>query len=69
MSRLQLQSPTPTYDPDDQRNLRSAIAAADEKNLKRGVNIEQEPIIRSSPDGNRWVLGVSNAGVTTWTLA
>lgn len=58
------------YDRADQASARDALRRADEQNLKRGQDVQfiDNRLIVSSPDGARWVLGVSNAGTTTWTV-
>jgi len=59
---MRLQNPPLAYSYQDQVNLRAAIREADEANQKQDA-----AIIRTSPNGTRWVLGVSDAGTTTWT--
>lgn len=63
--------PAPSaYDRDDQAAARDAIRRADDQNVKRGHDVQfiDNRLILSSPDGARWVLGVSNTGATTWTV-
>jgi hypothetical protein len=57
------------YSANDQRNVRRQIADADRKNLKRGAPIEgaSTPYVAVSPNGTRFILGVSDAGATVWT--
>ena len=66
---MNLPNPPEQYDRQDQLNVRQALREADDKKLKRGVEISAEPITRTSPDGTKWVFGVSNAGTTVWTVA
>lgn len=57
------------YSKEEQGRFRADLDRRDRENLKRGRDIEVDGgrIIVRSPDGNRWILGVSNAGATTWT--
>jgi hypothetical protein len=66
---VRLQDAPPAYDAGDQRQMRAAVMAADKENLKQGEAIDEAaaPIVRTSPDGTRWIMGVSDAGMTTWT--
>jgi hypothetical protein len=62
---LNLSSPPDDYSRTDQAQMRDAIRRADGENFKRGRDIEAGGgrVILTSPDGNRWALTVSNAGV------
>jgi hypothetical protein len=67
---MKLPRPRPSYDSQDEALTRSAIEQADAQNLKRGQTIELPPgvgLIMTSPGGLRFQMGVSDAGVTTWT--
>jgi hypothetical protein len=60
-----LPSAPSNYRADDQNNLRAAIRRLDLQNRKKGQDVEiagSERLILASPDGNRWVLTVDNAG-------
>lgn len=61
----------PAYDPEDQQRTRSLSEQADNQNLKRGRDIElsSERLILSSPNGSRWALTVSDAGVPSFEPA
>lgn len=66
---MNLPSPNAGYDQNNEAQTRAAIAREDRNNRKRGdleVTID-ERFIMTSPNGSRWVMGVSNAGATTWT--
>ena len=66
---MSLPKPPPAYDQTDQARTREAIDGALDDRLKRGQDIEfiEGRLILQSPDGNKWALGVSNVGATTWT--
>lgn len=53
------------YSMADQINMRAALVAADRKNLKSNVDVEfvDNRLILRSPNGTRYYLTVSNAGV------
>lgn len=59
------------YSAEDQRRLRGEIDRQDKQNLKRGRDIElaSERLIIRSPNGTRYALTVSNAGVLSATAA
>lgn len=68
---MNLPAPAPSYSVPDQQNVRGVIAKADGQNVKQGGDYEvaNGRIILKSPDGTRWILGVNNAGATTWAAA
>lgn len=55
----------PKYSQQDQANVRYVVRMADSQNFKRGRDVElvEERLILSSPDGSRWAISVDNAGV------
>lgn len=62
---MRLNRATPAYDREDQDRLRSDLEREDERNLKAGQDIalSDERLILTAPDGSRWAITVSNAGV------
>lgn len=59
-----------SYDPADQAKVRKAIADADTQNFKKGQDVQLlrgERLILASPNGSRWLVGVSNAGAIVVT--
>ena len=66
---MNLSSPDETYSRENEAQTRDAIARADGRNRKLGQDVELavERLILRSPDGTRWKLNVSNAGVLSAT--
>ncbi len=73
---MKLPRPRPTYDPRDEAQARNLLEQADRQNLKSGVKITLAPaceihpgagLVFTSPGGHQFILGVSDAGATTWT--
>lgn len=67
---MNLPRPAQAYDMGDQARTRSQIQSWLERARMQGQDLEiagAERLILSSPNGNRWALGVSNAGATVWT--
>ena len=67
---LRLPVPPPTYSAEREVVRNGIIERADTMNRKRGQDLEvsgSERLILSSPNGTRWKLTVSNAGVLTAT--
>jgi hypothetical protein len=67
---MTLAYPRPVYDQQDEAKTRAQIDQMDKRNRKTGQDLEvssTERFIMTSPNGTRWVMGVSNAGATTWT--
>lgn len=66
---MALPKPPAGYDQTDQAKTREEIDRELDNRLQRGQDIEllEGRLILQSPDGNRWALGVSNGGATTWT--
>ena len=66
---MNLGSPPPEYDPDNEAQTRSAIEQADQQSVKRGQDIElgKGRVIIKSPNGARWFLTISNAGAVSAT--
>lgn len=66
---MRLPQPPAAYSEKDQLELRSAIEDEDRLNVKTGRDYYPGAarIILNSPDGTAWILGVDNAGATTWT--
>lgn len=56
------------YDPRDQDRLRNDLERMDGLNRKVGQDVEvagSERLILASPDGSRWEIAVSDAGVVS----
>lgn len=64
---LQLPAAPQAYSREDQAALRLLLQDFARRVLGLGDDIDAGRIIRTSPDGTRWELGVDNAGATTWT--
>jgi len=66
---LKLQQAPERWTPEFQNKLNSVLENEDRKNLKNGSNIElvQNKLILRSPNGSRFALSVSNAGVLSAT--
>lgn len=64
---MRVKDPPPAYSQSDQREFRNAVREEDAKSLKKGQVIEDPILIFTAPNGNRYRLGVSNTGTTTWT--
>lgn len=62
---LNLPPPPVKYDRNEAAQMRRALMDEDRKNFKRGGDLEiaNGRVVIRSPDGNRWYLTVSNAGV------
>ena len=67
---MPLPRPPGVYDASDQARTREQIDRDLNERLKRGqdIDLRAQRVIAQSPDGQFWVLGISNAGVTTWTV-
>ena len=65
---LQIPSPSPQYDQQNEAQFRAQMARADDENQKRNsdVVIRRNRLILTSPDGTKWSGTISNAGVLTW---
>jgi len=69
---MNLPRATPGYSAEDQDRTRRAIEQADVENRKTGQDVEAvggQRIIIPSPNGLRWALSASNAGVLTLVAA
>lgn len=58
----------PKYDQADQAKVRTLIERRDKQNRKRGQDLEiagAERLIKASPNGSRWEIVVSDAGVVS----
>lgn len=66
---MKLQQAPERWTPEFQNKLNSVLENEDRKNLKNGSNIElvQNKLILRSPNGSRFALSVSNAGVLSAT--
>ena len=66
---MPLPRPPGIYDASDQARTREQIDRDLSERLKRGqdIDLRSQRIVAQSPDGRLWVLGVSNAGVATWS--
>lgn len=64
---LQLPSAPDRYDRQEQQQVRQLLQLFVRRLLQRGDDIDAGRIVRTSPNGSRWELGVDNAGNTTWT--
>lgn len=64
-----LPQPLPQYDQANEAQTRTLIGNQLGQCLKNGQDITFQAMsaIFLSPDGNRWQLGVDNAGNTVWT--
>ena len=62
---LVLSKPTFAYDPQDQAQLRRALEREDKNNRKTTTDVEvgANRLVLKSPNGARWSVTVSNAGV------
>lgn len=62
---MKLANPAPVYSRADEFERNRALELADMQNHKRGRDIEVGAgrVIIKSPDGTRWEITVSNAGV------
>lgn len=62
---MKLANPAPVYSRADELERNRALELADMQNHKRGRDIEVGAgrVIVKSPDGTRWEITVSNAGV------
>lgn len=63
---MKLPVPTPRYDADQESLRNQILELADRQNLKRQADVEvvdPQRLILRSPDGTRWKITVSNAGV------
>ena len=59
---MNLPPPPGQYNADDQAECRRQEMAADKANMKLGQIFTKQ--IFKSPDGNKWIMSVSNAGAT-----
>lgn len=64
---LNLPRPPGTYDAGEQAQLRRALEQEDRNNRKIGTDVEvgAQRLVLKSPNGARWSIAVSNAGVIT----
>jgi len=64
---LALPKPSLTYDPSAEAQLRHALEREDRNNRKIGTDVEvgANRLVLKSPNGARWSITVSNAGVLT----
>jgi hypothetical protein len=64
---LKLQLPPTSYSRADQQELRRTLELEDQRNHKRSADVEigQARLILTSPNGTRYSVTVSNAGVIT----
>jgi hypothetical protein len=62
---LALSKPALAYDPQDQAQLRRALEREDKNNRKITADVEvgANRLVLKSPNGARWSITVSNAGV------
>jgi hypothetical protein len=62
---MNLPAPTPGYSVANEAAVRRALEQEDRRNRKIGANVElgREQLVLKSPNGNRWAITVSNAGV------
>ena len=65
---IRLPPARPDYNHNNESQMREMVQDALNRALKRDERYYATPgIALQSPDGNWWLLGVSNAGATTWT--
>ncbi len=64
---LALPTPAFAYDPRDQAQLRRALEREDRNNRKSNADVEvgANRLVLKSPNGARWSITVSNAGVVS----
>lgn len=62
---MKLSRPSPTYDPRGMADMAAQIERADMMNYKRDRDLEigQNRVILTSPNGSRYAIVVDNAGV------
>lgn len=62
---MNLPAPTPDYSPANEAAVRRALEQEDRRNRKTGADVEigRERLVLRSPNGSRWAVTVSNAGV------
>ena len=67
---MQLPPPSPLYDPQNEGQARATLQREDARNRKKGEDVEMgtSMLILTSPNGTRYTLAVSNAGVLTAVL-
>lgn len=67
---MKLPTPPAKYDPVIEAQRNALLEQADARTLKRVADVEiktPQRLILFSPDGNRWVITVDNAGVLSAT--
>lgn len=66
---MNLPAPTPQYSQANEVALRRALEQEDRRNRKVGADVEigRERLVLRSPDGARWSVTVSDAGVLSAT--
>jgi hypothetical protein len=62
---MNLPAPPPDYSPANEAAVRRALEQEDRRNRKIGADVEmgREKLVLKSPNGNRWAITVSDAGV------
>jgi hypothetical protein len=62
---MNLPAPGPAYSRENEAQTREALVRADQQNRKRSEDLEvgAARLILRAPDGGRWSVTVSNAGV------
>lgn len=66
---MNLPAPTSDYSAANEAAVRRALEQEDRRNRKIGADVEmgRERLVLKSPDGSRWAIAVSNAGVLSAT--
>lgn len=66
---MNLPAPAPQYDQANEAAMRRALEQEDRRNRKAGADVEigSERLVLKSPNGTRWSVTVSNAGVVSAT--
>jgi len=64
-----LPQPSPQYDAQNEAQTRAALSREDARNLKKGANVEigKAQLILTAPNGTRYAVTVSNAGILSAT--
>lgn len=67
---MNLPAPQAGYDQANESATRRALEQEDRRNRKLGVDVEigREKLVLTSPDGTRWNVTVSNAGLLSATV-
>lgn len=66
---MNLPAPAPDYSQANEAAMRRTLEQEDRRNRKVGADVEigHERLVLTSPDGTRWTVAVSDAGVLSAT--